>query len=154
MKYTRGVILSGANFVPQGNNPSNRIREEDKGKRSWQTTNFRGHSESIKSEKRTSSNPSNHVPDVLVYVVPLRVPISIAAVRVSLLAILACRVPKCCVGRFRFSFCQPELLSLVSDRAAGSSLSQSYKSVVSDCLAGRSLIQSSLVYYCLLATVS
>ena len=61
MNYMRGVILSGANFVPQGDNLSNRIREEDKRKGSWQTTNFRGDSEPIKSEKRTSSNPSNHV---------------------------------------------------------------------------------------------
>ena len=52
-----------------------------------------------------------------------------------LLAVSACILPKCCVERSPFSFCQPELQSVVSDRLAGSSL-----------------IQSSLVYHCLLAT--
>ena len=49
-----GLILSGANFVPLGNNLSNRIREKEKGKTSWETTNFRVDSEAIKSEKRTT----------------------------------------------------------------------------------------------------
>ena len=43
-----GVVFSGANFVPQGNNLSNQIREKDKGKSSWQTTNFQGDSEAIR----------------------------------------------------------------------------------------------------------
>ena len=120
IKYTRGVILSGANFVPQGNNLSNRIREEDKGNGRGEPLISGGDSEPIKSEKRTSSNPSNHV---LEYIVPLSFAwlgfVSTASVRVSLLAILACRVPKCCVRRSPFSFCQPELLSVVSDRSAG-----------------------------------
>ena len=101
------------------------------------------------SEKRTSSNPSNHV---LAYVIPLSFAWlgfpSTASVRVSLLAISACRVPKCCVGRSPFSFCQPELLSVVSDRPAGSSLSQSYKAL---CQTVSLVVLSSRVRWCITA---
>ena len=109
------VVFLGANFVPQGNNLSNQIREKDKGKSSWQTINFRG---------RLGGNPSNHV-------------LSKNACVVSGRSTLVCsaRVRKCRVGSCHFSLSVPAEL----------------KSVVLDCLAGISLIQSSLVYHCLLA---
>ena len=109
-----GVILSGANFIPQGNDLSNRIREKDKGKRSWQTTNFRGASEPIKSEKRIMSNPSNQVlyclgssrshslsQSSLSFVsdrFASRLQSSKVLCRKISLLVLSARVAKCCVG--------------------------------------------------------
>ena len=81
MKYTRGVILSGANFVPQGNNLSNRIREEDKG-------NGRG-KPPISGENRSQSNIWEK--DIVKSVKRCACVCRPALVRLA-------RVPKYCVG--------------------------------------------------------
>ena len=128
-----GVILSGANFVPQGNNLSTRIREKDKGKRSWQTTNFRG----------DSQNPSNHVLSKNVCCVRSFSSRSLCqSSRLSQSPLghstsslkkttwgKSARVPKYCVGLCRFSLSLPaEFQSVVwKDLRSRSVISQSCK---------------------------
>ena len=100
-----GVILSGANFVPQGNNLSTRIREKDKGKRSWQTSG-----ETRKIRQTMCFRKTCVVSD------------RSALVR-------SARVPKCCAGLCRFSLSLPsEFQSVVwKDLPSRSVISQSCK---------------------------
>ena len=89
-------------------NLSNWIREKDKGKRSRQTTNFRGDSEAI--------NPSNYV---------FR---KTCVVSDRFTLVRKARVPKCCIGSCRFSLSLPaEFQSVVSKDLPSRFVSQSYK---------------------------
>ena len=55
MKYSQPVILSGANFVPQGNNLSNRTRGKDKGTMSKQSCSKQSTSDNIRKQSKSKS---------------------------------------------------------------------------------------------------
>ena len=118
-----GLILSGVNFVPQGNNLSNGIREKTK-------EGVRGKLQIVPGRLgRLSKNAC------------------ILSDRSTVFR--SARVPKCCVGSCRFSLSLPaEFQSVLSKELPSRSVSQSCKVL---CRIVSQVVLSSRVLWCIIA---